>query len=164
MEGYMKNQRIFPGIILIGFGLYFYLQQKNILLFQDFYNWPTLLALVGVAFLCQGYGAKDYEAILPGTILVGFGIHFHVADRFDVWIDHIGIFVLIIALGFLLRHQKTRHGLFQGILFLCLSIILLFYNKVTEWLGLIEGGVASAWEFWPIILVAIGLFLLMKKK
>lgn len=160
----MKQQRIFPGFILIGFGLYFYLQQKNIVLFQDFFTWPTLLVIVGAAFLAQGYGARDYEAILPGTILVGFGVHFHVVNKFEIWPDHMGTFILIISLGFLLRHQKTGNGLFQGILFLSLAVILLFSDKVTGYLGLIEGRVGSAWEFWPIVIILIGAYLLFIRK
>ncbi|MGR3765234.1 LiaI-LiaF-like domain-containing protein [Rossellomorea sp. NS-SX7] len=160
----MKQQRIFPGFILIGFGLYFYLQQKNIVLFQEFFTWPTLLMIVGIAFLGQGYGARDYEAILPGTILVGFGLHFHVVNKLEIWPDHMGTFILIISLGFLLRYQKTRNGLFQGILFLTLSVILLFYDKVVGYLGLIEGQVGSAWEFWPIVIIVIGVYLLFIRK
>ena len=55
---FMKNQRIFPGIILIGFGAYFFLQQTGITIFQQFSTWPTLLIIVGIAFLGQGYSGK----------------------------------------------------------------------------------------------------------
>lgn len=160
----MKNQRIFPGIILIGFGAYFFLQQSNIVLFEEFYTWPTLLIIVGIGFLFQGYGAKDYEAIFPGVILAGFGIHFHVVNRFDVWPDHIGTFILIIALGFLLRYQKVGAGLFQGMLFLVLSIGLLFADKVGEWFGLVEGQVSQVLKFWPVAFICIGVYLLFVRK
>ncbi|MFE8703418.1 LiaI-LiaF-like domain-containing protein [Cytobacillus sp. FJAT-54145] len=160
----MKNQRIFPGIILIGFGAYFFLQQSQISLFKEFYTWPTLLIIVGIAFLFQGYLARDYEAILPGVILSGFGLHFHVVDRLQIWPNHIGTFILIIALGFLLRYQKVGAGLFQGMLFLVLAILLLFYDKITQWLGLLENGVSLAWKFWPAALVIIGIYLLIRKK
>ncbi len=160
----MKNQRIFPGIILIGFGVYFFLQQSNIMLFKEFYTWPTLLLIVGVAFLFQGYGAKDYEAIFPGVILTGFGIHFHVVNRLEIWPDHIGAFILIIALGFLLRYQKVGAGLFQGLLFLTLAICLLFYDKIVQWFGLVESSVSIAWKFWPIALVCVGCYLLFIRK
>lgn len=160
----MKNQRIFPGIILIGFGLYFYLQQSNFSFFESFERWPTLLVIVGLAFLFQGYWAKDYEAILPGVILAGFGLHFYIIERFEIWPNSIGAFILIIALGFLLRYQKVGAGLFQGILFLVLAILLLFYDKIVSWLGILESGAATIWKFWPVILVGYGAFLVFKKK
>jgi hypothetical protein len=160
----MKNQRIFPGIILIGFGAYFLMQRSNVQLFQDFYSWPTLLLIVGIAFLFQGYGAKDYEAILPGVILAGFGLHFHIVRRLEVWPDHIGTFILIIALGFLLRAQKAGAGFFQGLLFLAISILLLFYDKAEQLLGPLGPGLSSILRFWPAALVLVGLYLLLSKK
>ncbi|MDP4163566.1 MAG: DUF5668 domain-containing protein, partial [Bacillota bacterium] len=146
----MKNQQIFPGIILIGFGAYFFLQQSGFSLFQQFYTWPTLLIIVGIAFLGQGYLSKDYEAILPGTILTGFGLHFHVVHRLSFWPDHIGAFIFIIALGFLLRYQKTGKGLFHSILFILLDVLLLFYDKISNYLGLLQNGVSIVWKFWPV--------------
>jgi hypothetical protein len=160
----LKNQRIFPGIILIGFGAYFYLQQTQLNLLKEFYTWPTLLIIVGIGFVGQAYIANEYEAILPGTILLGFGIHFHVVHKLAMWPDHIGAFILIIALGFLLRYQKLGTGLFQGLLFLILAGLLLFYDKVVTWLGLLENGFSLAWKFWPAVLIIIGIFLLFKKE
>lgn len=160
----MKKQRIFPGIILLGFGTFFLTQQYDIALFNGFDTWPTLLAIVGIAFLFQGYMAKDYEAILPGVILFGFGLHFHITDRLAIWPDSIGIFILIIALGFLLRAQKLGAGLLQGILFLALAILLLFQEKMAGWLSFLEDGIGELWKFWPVLLIAFGLYLLFMKK
>lgn len=81
----MKNQKIFPGLILLGFGLYFYLEHSQIDILKEYLTLPTLLIIVGIAFLGQGYGGKDYEAILPGVILTGFGIHFHIVNRLSIW-------------------------------------------------------------------------------
>lgn len=160
----LKQMRIFPGVILVGFGVYFFLQQSQIQVFPGFNTWPTLLMIVGLAFLLQGYMGKDYEAILPGVILTGFGFHFHVVDRLEIWPNSIGVFILIIALGFLLRYQKTGSGLFQGILFLLLSVLHLFYNKIIGWLGVLEGSFAQIWKFWPVVLIGFGLYLLFVKR
>ncbi|WP_210366724.1 DUF5668 domain-containing protein [Bacillus sp. REN3] len=160
----MKNQKIVPGIILLGFGIYFYLEQAKVSLFQEFYDWPTLLMIVGIAFLVQGYRGRDYESIFPGVILVGFGIHFHIVNRFELWPDHLGAFILIIALGFLLRYQKTGNGLFYGVLFLIIAGMLLFYDRVTRWFGLMGTDISTAWRFWPAALVIIGIYLLFFKK
>ncbi|WP_018660928.1 LiaI-LiaF-like domain-containing protein [Heyndrickxia acidiproducens] len=160
----MKSRKIFPAIILIGFGLYFYLQRYEQSGFQEYFTWPTLLIIVGLAFLGQGYWGRESESILPGVILVGFGLHFHVAGKVAIWPDNIGIFILIIALGFLLRYQKTGDGIFYGILFLALSVLLLFSDKAIAWFGLFENHVTSLVNFWPAVLVVIGLYLLLFKR
>jgi hypothetical protein len=161
----MKNQRIFPGIILIGFGAYFFLQQSGITLFQNFYTWPTLIIITGIAFLAQGYVAKDYEAILPGVILLGFGLHFHIAGRLTFWPDNtIGPFILILSLGFFLRFQKTGTGLFQAFLFLVWALLLLFYDKIAGYLGIVQNGMSQILKFWPALIIIIGIYFLLKKK
>lgn len=160
----MKSQRIFPGIILIGFGAYFFLQQSGFTIFQSFYTWPTLLMIMGIAFLCQGYIGRDYEAIFPGVILLGFGVHFHVVGHLAFWPNQIGTFILIIAIAFFLRYQKTRTGLIQGILFLILALFSLFYDKIAHYLGILENGVSLGKKFWPIILIIVGVYSLVIKK
>ncbi|WP_409301998.1 LiaF transmembrane domain-containing protein [Peribacillus sp. SCS-155] len=160
----MKTQRIFPGVILIGFGLYFFLEQSQVDIFPGFYTWPTLLCIVGIAFLAQAYAGKDNESILPGVILFGFGLHFHMIERFKAWPDHIGIFILIIALGFILKARKTNSGMFHGLLLLVVSILTLFYDKVFTWLGTLESSFSNALKFWPFVLIAAGGYMLFFKK
>lgn len=160
----MKNQRIFPGIILIGFGVFFFWQQAEISLFAEFISWPSLLMIVGIAFLCQGYGGKEYESIFPGVILTGYGLHFHIVNRLSIWPNSLGVFILIVALGFLLRYQKLGTNLFYGILFLALAGLLLFYDKVMSWFGLLETNIATFAHLWPYALILIGVYLLFFKK
>lgn len=161
----MKNQQIFPGIILIGFGAYFFLQQSGISLFQNFFTWPTLIIIVGIAFLAQGYLAKEYESILPGVILLGFGLHFHIAGRLSFWPDNsIGPFILILSLGFFLRFVKTGTGLFQALLFFIWAVLLLFFDKITGYFGLVQSGISQIFKYWPALVIVIGIYFLMKKK
>lgn len=160
----LKSQRFFTGSILIGFGGYFFLQQTQLEYLQQLTGWPTLLMIVGIAFLWQGYGSRDHEMIFPGVVLFGFGIHIHVVTHLTIWADHIGIFVLVIALAYLLRYQKIRNGLWQGILFLVLACALLFYDKMIAWLGILESRVSLVGRFWPVLLIAIGIYFIMKKK
>jgi hypothetical protein len=161
----MKNQRIFPGVILIGFGAYFLMQQTGIMIFQQFFTWPTLLIIVGLAFLGQGYAAKEHEAILPGVIMTGFGLHFHLVNRLSFWPHNtIGMLIFIISIGFFLRFQKTSNGLFQAFLFLLIAVLLLFYDKIAGYLGLLQNGMSIVWKFWPALLIIIGIYFLLKKK
>ncbi|MGG1397780.1 DUF5668 domain-containing protein [Bacillus salipaludis] len=161
----MKNQRIFPGIILIGFGAYFLLQQSHITLFKQFYTWPTLLLIVGAAFLGQGYAAKDHEGILPGVIMFGFGLHFHLVGQVSFWPQNtIGMLMLIISLGFFLRFQKANTGLFQAFLFLILAVLLLFYDKIAGYFGFLQNGLSVVWKYWPVLLIIVGIYFILKRK
>ncbi|MEH6954022.1 LiaI-LiaF-like domain-containing protein [Neobacillus drentensis] len=161
----MKNQRIFPGIILIGFGVYFLLQQAGITIFQQFFTWPTLLMIVGIAFLGQGYSAHESESILPGVIMTGFGLHFLLVGKIPIWpSNNIGMLILIISIGCFLRFQKTNAGLFQAFLFLILAVLLLFYNKITAYFDLLQNGMSFVWKFWPALLIVVGIYFLLKKK
>lgn len=156
----MKGQRIFPGIILIGFGLYFFLERSHIQIFTGFYTWPTLFCIVGLAFLIQAYYGKDVYAILPGVIFLGFGLHFHLARFIDGWPTHYGIFIFIISIGFILQARKTKSGMFYGVILCILSIFILFYDKITSLLTVTQNII----NFWPFVLMAFGVYLLFFRK
>lgn len=156
----MKAQRIFPGITLIGFGLYFLLERSHITIFKGFYSWPTLLCIVGLAFLIQAYYGKDHNVILPGIILFGFGAHFHLVKLLDTWPNHYGIFILIISIGFILQARKTKSGMFYGVTLCILAIFILFYDKVTSLLSLTQNVIS----FWPFVLMAFGVYVLFFRK
>ncbi|MEH7273013.1 hypothetical protein [Neobacillus vireti] len=118
-----------------------------------------------MAFLGQGYSANDYEAILPGVIIAGFGLHFHLAGKISFWPNNtIGMLVLFISIGCFLRFQKNNNGLFQAFLFLVLALLLLFYDKVTDYLNLLQNGLSFAWKFWPAIIILVGVYFLFRRK
>jgi hypothetical protein len=160
----MKDQRIFLGIIFLGIGCYVFFQQVNWVFARPWLSWPTILIIVGIAFLAQSTSPKSSNLVLPGIIFTGFGIHFHVVHKFSIWPDHIGIFLLIIALGLLLLSQRTGSGLGYGVLILFVAILLLFYDQLTSWLGAIRTTFDSVWKLWPIFFIILGIYLLFFKK
>jgi hypothetical protein len=160
----MKKQGIFPGIILIGLGGYFLLEQLKFPLLKAFYTWPTLLIIIGVAFLAQAYSSKAYQSIVPGFILLGLGLHFHFSSLFYFWPDHWAMFTLIIGFAFLLRYQRTKEGLFPALLLIILSILALFYHEVIGWIGWVGSIVALIEKYWPLALIGAGIYLLFIKK
>lgn len=160
----MKKNNIFSGIILVGIGCYLLLQQLQIPVFTHFYSWPTLVIIVGIAFLVQAYSENNHGSILPGVILVGFGFHFHGINQLAFWPKQSGTLLFIIGLGLLLTYFKTKNGLFQSILVLIVSMLFLNYNRFMGWLDFLEGGFAFILNYWPLILVGIGVYLLFIKK
>ncbi|WP_147532535.1 LiaI-LiaF-like domain-containing protein [Bacillus marasmi] len=159
----MKKQRYFLGILLIGFGGYFLVQNTEVELLKQFVGWPTLMMIVGIAMLWQGYAGGDYALIFPGVILFGFGLHFHVVTHLHIWPDHIGVFILIVALAFILSFQMTGQGLAQGLLFLAIAVALLFQDRLNDWIGTIESNGSLLLQYWPILLVAVGFVFFMKQ-
>ncbi|MCA1031947.1 DUF5668 domain-containing protein [Bacillus timonensis] len=160
----MKKHSIFPGVILIGIGSYFLLQQLNVSVFTGFYSWQTLIIIIGFALLLQAYSSNDHSNILSGVILVGFGFHFHPINQLGFWPKHYGMIIFIVAVGILLKYLKTKSGLFQGILLLSLSLLILNYEKFMNSLSFLENGFSFIIQFWPLLLIATGFYLLFIKK
>lgn len=160
----MAKKGMFSGVIFLGFGLYFLLQQYNIQILQGLYTWPTLIIIIGCGFLAQGYLGKDHEAILPGSVITGMGIHFHVVNKLDMWQDHAGVFLLLAAVGILLTYVKTGAGLMMGILFLAAASLLLFFDRLENWA--VENGhdISLISNFWPLFFIAAGAYFIIAQR
>ncbi|WP_070120842.1 LiaI-LiaF-like domain-containing protein [Bacillus marinisedimentorum] len=160
----MKKQGIFPGILLIGIGLYFLLEELQFSAFKPFYTWPTLLIIIGIAFLARSQSGGDGDSIFPGIILVGLGIHFHAAGRILMWPDHWAVYTIILGVAFMAKWKKTGSGIAAGLILLGLSAFALFYDGLMTWLGFIDRTISWMERFWPVALIALGLYFLFFKK
>lgn len=160
----MKKQNIFLGFLLIGIGAYFLLRQLQVPLLTNFYSWQTILIVIGLAYLLQSYISKDYKNLFPGVIIFGLGIHFHGLEHYTFWVDHWGMYPLIIAIAFLIRFQKTRSGLFPGLLLLAISLFAIFTSNKPGWFTWIDQTVGILEKFWPLVLIVVGAFMLFRKK
>jgi hypothetical protein len=159
-----KGKQLFPGVILIGFGLFFLLEGSSFQHSYLIFNWPTMITIIGIAFLVQAYAGKEHELILPGVLFLGLGVHFFVAHLYGVQLDHIGVILLLIALGFFLRQQKTKVGFIYGLLFLILSLFRLFYSDASQWLGKFGEMLTKLESLWPFLLIAAGAYLFLFKR
>ncbi|MFC0270190.1 LiaI-LiaF-like domain-containing protein [Metabacillus herbersteinensis] len=160
----MKNKSLFTAVILLGLGSYYFLQKLNILLFENQNTWPTILIILGAAFLISGHFEKDDNTILPGIILAGLGIHFHSHGDFTFWPDHPAAFLFIVGLGLLLRSLRTKTGYVQSISLLLIGAFLHFFQRIIESLSWIEQGVGLIETYWPLLLIIGGIYLLFIKR
>lgn len=160
----MKKTTVFPAYFLLGIGAYFLLQKMNIQLIPEQNSWQTLLALFGFLFLLQAFTEKDHAFIMPGFILFGLGIHFHLVGRYDFWPDHPAAITLIIGISLLIHAIKTKNGYFQGIIILLVGLFLHFFNQIFKSAGQIQKGMETVQNFWPAVLLLAGIFLLWKRK
>ncbi|GGF06692.1 putative membrane protein YsxD [Halobacillus andaensis] len=159
----MKKQNAFAGYLLIGLGIYFLLRQLNIPYFSAFYSWPTILIIIGAAFLLHSYLTKDYSNIIAGVILLGLGLHFHSKDRYSFWIDHWAIYPMIVGFAFLLKYIKTKSGILPALVLLGLAGFGLFSTSNPSWFSFIYTLISWIEQFWPIVLVILGIYLLKKR-
>ncbi|MCA1318725.1 DUF5668 domain-containing protein [Bacillus tianshenii] len=160
----MKKNSFLPGLLLLLFGAYFLLEQMNIELWQGTFTWPTILVITGFALLLQAYKQNDHANILPGFVLLGVGLHFHLKGQLTFWPDHFAVIILIVGLGFIFRYQKTKNGLFEGLVLSVIASFFLFSNTLMEMLGTVENGFSTIHTFWPAVLILIGAYLIFKKK
>ncbi|WP_027963574.1 LiaI-LiaF-like domain-containing protein [Halalkalibacillus halophilus] len=157
------KQQLFPAILLISLGTYFFLHQYNIPIIAQFDTWPAILIILGSAFLIIAYGKNKKENIFPGNILVGFGLHFHALSQADKWIEHWGMYTLIVGVAFLMKAQQTKQGLVPGIVMLVISFFAISTVTMPDWFNWLDLIFQTMEQFWPLILIIIGLVLLYKK-
>jgi Domain of unknown function (DUF5668) len=160
----MKNKNTFTAYLLIGIGLYFLFRQLKLPIFTDFYSWPTLLIIIGLALLIYSFQSKDYHQLLGATIIFGLGIHFHGIQHYAFWTDHWAMYPLIVGIAFIVRYMKTKQGLLPGLLLITLSSILIFSINVPTWFDWVYDVFDFINIYWPIVLVGIGIYLLKRKK
>ncbi|WP_100405021.1 LiaF transmembrane domain-containing protein [Bacillus solitudinis] len=158
----MKNQAIYPGMMLICIGMYFYLQSYTFPFSAQIMSWPSLLLVIGLCFLFQAYLSRDYQFIIPGWLLTGLAIHFHGLSLVNGWPNHWAIFTLILGLSFLCVYGKTKKdGLLLGILFSAVSLLMFTSFSPFHYLQKLFSVFGN---LWPLILIALGLLFLYKHK
>ncbi|WP_099158673.1 LiaI-LiaF-like domain-containing protein [Virgibacillus ndiopensis] len=160
----MKKQNSFAGYLLIGIGAYFLLKELKLPIITDFYSWPTLLIVIGLALLIHSYSSKDYQNLFSGTVVLGLGIHFHGVAHYSFWIEHWAVYPLIVGVAFIVRYLKTKAGLLPGVILIGVSLLLIFSIRLPVWFDWIYIVIDYIERFWPILLIGIGIYLLRKKK
>lgn len=160
----MKKQHHIAAYLLIGLGLYFLSQQIYIPIASDLATWPTLLMLIGAIFLFSGYNHRDYDKLLPGGILFFLGLHYYLTPFYPYWVDHRSIYFIIVGLAFLLRYQQTKHGFWVSLILLSIGLFTLLSRTDTAFQYYIESFMTLLEVYWPIGLIAFGIYLLIKRK
>lgn len=158
----MKKQNIFFGIILIGIGTFYFLNQLHIHMLDQLYTWPTILIFIGLALFVESKVASNPDSLFPATILTGLGIHFHAVHYIHHWPTGWPVYLFIVGLAFLVRYSKTKKsGLFTGLILVTLAILGLF-NQFVE--TMLHKTYHYLDELWPILLIVVGLYIIIKKK
>jgi hypothetical protein len=157
----MKQQNKFSGIILLGIGLFFFALRMNVDFIQPYLTWPTLVMVIGAALLMQAGSGKDSASLFSGIFLTGLGIHFHAVSRITAWPEPLQMITLLTGISFLFQYKKAKEGLIPGLLLTVLSLWFIFFNSNTPSMQNIFVEVEN---FWPIILMILGAYLIFFRK
>ncbi|WP_226583460.1 LiaI-LiaF-like domain-containing protein [Halobacillus litoralis] len=159
----MNKNHSLVGFMLIGLGVYFLLRHLNIPELSPFYSWPSLLVIIGLSFLIHSYMLKDYSNLFTGGLIFGLGVHFLGVQQLSFWIDHWGVYLLIIGGAFLLQYQKLRKGLLPGLILVGIGAFSLWAPTNPGWFSWIQKLFLLIENFWPFVLIIFGVYLLKKK-
>ncbi|WP_416420423.1 LiaF transmembrane domain-containing protein [Priestia aryabhattai] len=160
----MKKQSMFFGVLLVGFGIFFLLNELHMSIAAKVYTWPVLLILIGAALLTESALSQDHSNLLASYILITLGIHFYVSEQIPFWPKNISMVVFMVAISFLLSARKAKSGFFQGGTLLIIAILMMFSDRLKLFLPKVEDGVNYLTTFWPILLLLVGLYLLFFKR
>jgi len=141
------------GIILILLGAFFLCVQLGLVNWDNF--WPIILIVGGLLFYL-GFlvNRRNFGLLMPGTILLVIGVLFFYTNQ-GYWhrMDELWpTFVLAPGLGFILMYIFGPKGNALWIPATVLIVLAcLFYGRL--W---------GIFRYWPVILIAVGLYLLVR--
>ncbi|MEK1828309.1 DUF5668 domain-containing protein [Priestia megaterium] len=110
---YEKAINVF-GVLLVGFGIFFLLNELHMSIAAKVYTWPVLLILIGAALLTESALSQDHSNLLASYILITLGIHFYVSEQIPFWPTNISMVVFMVAISFLLSARKAKSGFFKA--------------------------------------------------
>lgn len=161
-----NRSSIIGGLILILVGVLFLLLQlfPGLGAWLDIsQHWPLLLIGLGGIFLVGAVTGLPPLAI-PGTIITGIGSILYYQNLSGNWDSWVYIWALIpgfVGLGLILMarldpnaHDASKAG---GILLLISAILFVVFGAAFSGFGLIG-------QFWPVLLIVFGLWLLVKNR
>lgn len=158
----LKRQGVFPGVLFIAIGLYYLFQTLSLPYSDQLTNWQVILIVIGAAMIIQGFISKEGPMLFPGVLLLGLGLHLYFVNKLAIWPKSWGMYTLILSAAYLVTYYKTKkNGLIPGLILLAISIIELLYTGLETWLASTFSFVG---KFWPLALIVVGIYLVMKKK
>lgn len=154
VEKHSSKANLFTGIALVILGIVFALIQYSSLRWDSF--WPLILVAGGLLFFAHFLTDRsNYRSLMPGAILLIIGILFFYLTLTS-WLKMEYLwptFILAPGIGFLLIYifnPKKNNSWVPALILILLAIV--FYAQFFTQL-----------RIWPIFLIIIGLYLIIKQ-
>lgn len=156
----MNKIKIYLGAFLVIIGCLFILQNLGLDLKIGFY-WPVILLIPGIIFWITFYQNKQNRSsaiLIPGTILIVYSLYFffNQMNNYTYAAETSFMFTLGVGLGFFAAHylaekkNSSKGYLIPAWILTGIALINLL-------------GTTTQWEWWPILLIGFGVYLLYKK-
>jgi hypothetical protein len=158
------------GLALIGLGVLFLLQQFFDLRIWD-WLWPlVIMAFGGLFFAGMAAGGRGTGAgalAIPGSIITGIGLMMFVmnlTDRWEAWAYAWGLIVAFVGVGLAINGWWSgQPGLRRSGWALARTGLFLFLVFGAFFELLIFGSADAGNWLWPVILIGLGLWLLVRR-
>src|SRR5699024_11711043 len=97
-------------------------------------------------------------------VLFGVVIHYEGVENYVFCVDDWSVYALITGLAFIIRYFQTKKGLIPGAVLIGIALVMIFSVTLPDWFQWIYGVVDFLESFWPVAVIAFGVYLLKFKK
>lgn len=154
------------GVILVVVGLVLLADRADLFSF----DWPVIVAVIGAALLVRAFIDKGDRGYFVGLLLLLIGLLF--LGRHEGWLPWElshgwPAFVLAVGLAFLGAHifSGGREGsLIAGLVLVAIVIFSVYSDLHWRAWSRIEDSVGEVLEWWPLLLLGLGVYLLVRRR
>ena len=142
-----RINQLLPGLILIGLGVFFLLGRTAL-------SGALFLGGLGAIFLVAYLSSRNYGLLIPGCILAGLGV-----GELINW-SSLGLglgFIAIFVIDRLARGKSHWWPLIPGGIITISALTERGGPLIAPLRGLVD-------NFWPLLLIAVGLLLLFRRR
>ncbi|HEB83756.1 MAG TPA: hypothetical protein ENI92_02015 [Bacteroidetes bacterium] len=162
MANTVERRPVFLAVALILIGALLLADRAD--LFE--FSWPWILVIIGAGFLIQAVVQHSDSPVFVGVLLLAFGLIFLADKMFWLpWRMHHTWPLLLIAIGvaflasYLARPSRSGPIIAGGLLILLGLFFLLADMRILHWYWVVD-----VLSFWPLALLALGIYLLVRPR
>lgn len=151
--------QLFFGLMLAAVGAALLLARMHVVAYA-----PAMLLAVGTALSLFGVFTRRLASLVPGCILLGLGLGFFWGERASQGVAMVrwplaglgASLLLLFLLSLILSLGRQLWALAVGVILLAVAI----FPNLKGWIS--PDVVIAVRTFWPVVLVAVGLYLVVR--
>lgn len=160
----MTTQKYFVSTTLILLGIYYLFLMLEWTSVSELSTWAVTIMIFGIAFISQANKGKQADLYLPGLLLLGMGLYYSFDWLFNIWPSEISAIITGTGIALLFHSFHKGGSYLVGVLTTFVGILITFQEKFVVVQSLFDKSVDFLNTFWPLIIIAAGVYILMRKK